>query len=342
LRPAWRLASSLKLHFEQIPDMTWLRASFLVAVCLAASAAFAPASADDALKLAVGGRGNWDSSPPELGRRAGIFKRHGLDLEVLFTAGGGETQQAVISGAVDIGVAVGTSGVMAAYAKGAPVRAIGSVTTGTSDVYYFVRPDSPLKSLKDATESTTIAYSSTGSSTNLIALGLVRVYGIKAKPTRTGDPQATLTQVMSGQVDVGYAGAPFALPQLAEGKIRMIARASDIPEMRDQTVRLLVVNAGKLAKDKELIARFMRAYADTVDWMYSDPAALEHYRDYSGVPVAITKKGLAEFFTREMLDPYRISGLDAAMADAIAVKLLPAPLTKEQLGELFQVPPRAK
>jgi hypothetical protein len=43
-----------------------------------------------------------------------------------------------------------------------------------------------------------------------------------------------------------------------------------------------------------------------------------------------------------MLDPYRISGLDAAMADAIAVKLLPAPLTKEQLGELFQVPPRGK
>src|SRR6266851_8846920 len=89
------------------------------------------AAAEDALKIAAGGRGNWDSSPSELGRRAGIFKKHGLDLDILFTAGGGETQQAVISGAVDVGVAVGTGGVMAAFGKGAPLRAIGSVTTGS-------------------------------------------------------------------------------------------------------------------------------------------------------------------------------------------------------------------
>jgi NitT/TauT family transport system substrate-binding protein len=50
----------------------------------------APAAADGALKIASGGRGNWDASPSELGRRAGIFKKHGLDLDILFTAGGGE------------------------------------------------------------------------------------------------------------------------------------------------------------------------------------------------------------------------------------------------------------
>ena len=299
-----------------------------------------PASAQDSLKLAIGGRGNWDSSPAELGKRGGIFQKSGLALDNLFTAGGGETLQATISGAVDIGIAVGTGGVMAAFMKGAPVRAIGSVTTGANEIYYFVRTESPLKSFKDATENTTIAYSSTGSSTHLFALGLVRVHNSKAKPTRTGDPQATLTQVMSGQIDIGYAGAPFALQQLEEGKIRIIARASEIPETREQTVRLLIANANKLAKDRELIARFMRAYADTVDWMYSDPKALEHYRDYSGVPLHITRKGLTEFYTRETLDPFRISGLDAVMSDAVQVKLLSQPLSKEQVGELFQVPAR--
>ena len=34
---------------------------------------------------------------PELGQQAGIFKKHGLVLEILYTQGGGETQQAVIS-----------------------------------------------------------------------------------------------------------------------------------------------------------------------------------------------------------------------------------------------------
>jgi NitT/TauT family transport system substrate-binding protein len=87
--------------------------------------------ADDILKIAAGGRGNWDSSPSQLGQMAGIFKRHGLDLDILFTAGGGETLQAVISGAVDVGVAVATSSAMGAYAKGAPIRVIGSLVTGT-------------------------------------------------------------------------------------------------------------------------------------------------------------------------------------------------------------------
>jgi len=36
-----------------------------------------------------------------------------------------------------------------------------------------------------------------------------------------------------------------------------------------------------------------------------------------------SRREAAEFFTKEMLDPYRVSGLDAVMADAIAVKLLP-------------------
>ena len=56
------------------------------------------AFAQDKLKLAVGQRGNWDTSISELGQRVGIFKKHGIELELLYTQGGGETQQAVISG----------------------------------------------------------------------------------------------------------------------------------------------------------------------------------------------------------------------------------------------------
>src|SRR5258708_30854924 len=91
------------------------------------------AAAADTLKIASGGHGNWDSSTSELGRRAGIFKKHGLDLDILYTAGGGETVQAVISGAVDIRVAVATGSAMAGYRKGAPIRLVGSPVTRTGD-----------------------------------------------------------------------------------------------------------------------------------------------------------------------------------------------------------------
>jgi NitT/TauT family transport system substrate-binding protein len=298
--------------------------------------------ADDLLKIAVGMHGNWEDAAPDMGTRAGIFQRHGMKLELLYTRGAGEALQAVISGSVDIGVGVGTAGVMAAFTRGAPVRVIGSATTGTNDIYWYVRADSPIRTLTDANSDTSISYSTAGSATNFFVIGLMRVNNIQAKPTATGDMQSTLTQVMTGQIDVGFAAPPFGMLQLDEGKIRIVARASDILSTRNQTVRTLIVNANKLAQNKELIGRFVQAYAETIDWMYSDPRALDAYREYSGTPERFTRRVMQDFYLKDMLDPYRISGLDTVMEDAINFKFLRQPLSEAQLSELFQVPARAK
>src|SRR5258706_6398070 len=98
------------------PTRRWLLAFLVV---LASGAAFA----EDTLKLAIGQRGNWENAAPELGQKVGIFKKHGLSLELLYTQGAGETLQAVISGSVDIGIGGGPPRVLRAFAQGAPVRA---------------------------------------------------------------------------------------------------------------------------------------------------------------------------------------------------------------------------
>src|SRR6516162_10714575 len=103
------------------------------------------ASAQDNLKLAVGQRGNWDTSVSELGQRGGIFKKHGLSLELLYTQGSAETLQAVLSGSVDIGVGAGIMGALGAFSKNAPVRIIGAETTGAADLFWYVKADSPIK-----------------------------------------------------------------------------------------------------------------------------------------------------------------------------------------------------
>ena len=81
-------------------------------------ASHAPASAQDALKLAIGAKGIWDQSISELAQNAGIFKKYGIVLDIFYTQGAGETLQAVISGSADLGIGLGTLGVMGAYAKG--------------------------------------------------------------------------------------------------------------------------------------------------------------------------------------------------------------------------------
>jgi hypothetical protein len=212
------------------------RSRAIAILLLLAFCAVGSARAEDKLKIAIGMHGNWEDAAAELGSRAGIFQKAGMQLELLYTHGAGEALQAVISGSVDIGVGVGTAGVMAAFLRGAPVRAIGSATTGTKDIYWYVRSSSPLRSLKEARPDTTIAYSTAGAATNFFVNGLLKTYNIEARPTATGDMQSTLTQVMTGQVDVGFAAPPLGLRQVEDGSIRIVARASDIVSTRDQTV----------------------------------------------------------------------------------------------------------
>jgi NitT/TauT family transport system substrate-binding protein len=297
-----------------------------------------PAAADDTLKLAVGQRGNWDSAVAELGQRAGIFAKRGLKLDLLYTAGGGETQQAVISGSVDIGIAAGSAGVIGVFSKGAPIRVIGAEATGAAD-YWYVPAASSIKTFKD-TAGKTVAFSTKGSSTNMIVLGLAKQAGVKATPTATGGPPATFTQVMSGQIDVGWAAPPFGLDALDKGTIRIIARGNDLPDIKGQTVRFVIANASALQQRKDAIARFMQAYRETIDWMYSDPAAIKTYAEFAKISEAQATTVRDKFFTREMLDPDKILGLPRTLAEALEHKFLRAPLTKEQLAELIQLQPR--
>ena len=297
------------------------------------------ALADDTLKVATGQRGNWDTSVGEIGTRAGIFKKHGLELEILYTQGGGETQQAVISGSVDIGVAAGIMGVISAFSKGAPVRVIGAQTTGAGDLYWYVRSDSPIKNLKDS-DGKTIAYSTKGSSTDGIVTALMKEYQLKAKPTGTGSPSTTLTQVMSGQIDIGWSAPPFGLTQMDKGEIRKIASGNDASLFKGQTVRLLITHVQDLQSKKDQINRYMKAYRETVDFMYNDPKALEIYADFVGIAPEIARRTRDEFFPRSSIDPDKVIGLDLVMPDAVEMKYIAAPLSDAQVKDLIQIPPR--
>jgi len=315
--------------------MKAILARAVVALALSGHAA----SAQDTLKLAVGQRGNWDTSVSEIGQRAGIFKKHGLTLEIVYTQGAGETQQAVISGSVDLGIAAGVMGVLSAYSKGAPVRIISAETTGAKDLYWYVKADSPIKTLKD-TEGKTLAYSTNGSSTHGIVTALMKQYDLKAKPTAMGGPAANLTAVMSGQVDVGWAAPPFGLDQLDKGDIRIIATGSDADVFRGQTVRLNIANANFLASKKDVVNRYMKAYRETVDAMYKDPAMLKVYADWLNITEAKAKRTRDDFFPPPAIEPDKIVGLDMIVKDAVALKFTAAELTREQLAELIQIPPR--
>jgi NitT/TauT family transport system substrate-binding protein len=296
------------------------------------------AGAQDRLKVAAGQRGNYDTAISDMGQRLGIFKKHGLEVDVLWTQGSGETLQAVVSNSVDVGISIGTLGAMAAFVKGAPVRIIGAEMTGAADLYWYVKADSPIKSMKEA-GGRTIAFSTVGASTHSIVLQFVRDQAPTAKAMATGSPPSTLTQVMSGQIDIGWAAPPIGLEQLEKNEIRIIATGNDTT-FRTQTVRVIAVNQATLAAKKPLLERYMKGYRETIEAMWSDPAAVKVFAEWLGVPLARVQRARDEFFPKEGVNPDRIHGLDELMKEGVTAKFIPAPLTQAQLAELIQIIPR--
>jgi NitT/TauT family transport system substrate-binding protein len=295
-----------------------------------------PASAQEVLKIAVPQRGAWDTAIPELGQRAGIFKKHGLTLEILYTQGGPESVQAVVSRSMDIGTGVGVSAAVGAFAKGAPIRVIGSEMIGSPDLFWYVLPASPIRKIEDL-NGKTIGFSQVGSSSNAALLELLKQYKLDAKPVALGGMQATFTQTMTGQVDVGWAAAPFALDAVADGKIRIVARGTDVAALKERTARVNVTNLTVLEQRRDALGRFMRGYLETIGWMYSDPDALKLYGEYSQLPATVVQR-VREFIPKETIAPERVVGLDQIVADAVKLKFIADPLTPAQIKEFVQIP----
>jgi NitT/TauT family transport system substrate-binding protein len=320
--------------------MLMLRRRIVAAALLAAALAvvFAPAAqAQDKLKVAISQRGFWDSSFLEFAQKEGMFKKAGLDVEFFYTQGGGQTLQVLTSGSVDVAMSNGFLGTIGAYSKKAPLRVISAQMTGAHELYWYVRAESKIRSLKDATANNTIAFSSPGSSSNLILLELLRQAGSKAKPTATGGLPGTLTNVMTGQIDIGWAVPPFALRELQDKKIIIVARARDATELRNQTIRVNIANVNALKTKRDAIARLMKVYHEAIEWAYTNPKAIQYFAEFAKVPPAMAEQAVKEFYPKEALQIGEIRDLERTLREAAQYKFTPTLLTPKDVAGLIDI-----
>ena len=318
----------------------------LLLTVLAAAAvlvsAHAPAHAADSLKVAISQRGFWDSSFLEFAQKEGFLREANLDVEFFYTEGGGSTLQTLTSGSVDVAMSNGLLGALGAYSKGAPIRAISAQMTGAHELFWYVKSDSRIRSLKEA-DGKTIAFSAPGSSSNLILLSLLKQAGSKAKPIATGGLPATLTQVMTGQIDIGWAVPPFALRELQEGRIAIVARARDATELKDQTIRVNLAGADALTRKRGAITRLMQVYDKAIQWSYANPKAIDYFAETAKVPREIARQAVEESYPKEVLQIGEIKGLDMTLKDALQYKYISSAMTPKDVAGLIDIvyrPPR--
>ena len=165
----------------------------------------------------------------------------------------------------------------------------------------------------------------------------MRQAGVNAKTLAAGGAPATLTQVMTGQIDVGWAAAPFGLQNVIDGKTVIIARTGDVPQLANQTIRVNIANTEALKTKRDTIEKFMRIYARAIDWAYQNPHAIEIFAQNMKLTLPIAKKAVDEFYPKDGLQVGEIKGLDLTLKDALDYKYIPSAKTPQDIAGLFDI-----
>jgi NitT/TauT family transport system substrate-binding protein len=293
-----------------------------------------PGYSQDKVRAAIGQRGLWDTHFIPAGVDAGIFKKEGIEVEMTWTRGGAETLQAIITDSADLAIANGILGVIGAAAKGAPVKIVSAQMTGVPDLFWYVKADSPVKSMKDL-NGRTMGYTRPGSSTHLIALALAEHFGVKPKLVSAGGLPDTRTQVMSGQIDVGWSSPPFNLDLVNEGKIRVIARGTDVPGLSEQTVRVNAASVKFLKEKRDVARRFMKAYHESIEWVFANPEkAAAFYASFAKVTPEIALQ-THKIFPKASVQGWPVKGLKKNIDEAVENKQLDKPMPVAQAEKLL-------
>lgn len=249
---------------------------FVIAAA-AASVVAAPALAADKVRLVNSTKVVFETEHPYAAQEAGIFKKYGLDVSIIHGSGGAASLQAVLTGSQDIVWGNGVLGVLSAYSRGAPVRILGSNIRGVSDLYWYVKTNSPIKKFTDLKAGQEFSYSRPGSTTNLATIYIKKALGLKAKLVSVGGPSGSRTQLMSGQVATGWSVFPLGKDLLRAKKIRIIGTGAAAAGLNGVTIRVVAVNSRWLDKNRAVARRMMNALEEGRYRTYTSDAQLKSY-----------------------------------------------------------------
>jgi NitT/TauT family transport system substrate-binding protein len=198
----------------------------------------------------------------DVGVRAGIFKRHGLDIEISAFTGGTRLVQAETAGSIDIAFNTGPD--MALILKGAPVRAVALVSDSPLDLCLLVRPDLPVTSPADL-KGNRITVSSPFAMTAWMTRELARqegwgAEGIQLVVSASGPAFALLK---TKEVDGITTDLGSGLQAQKRGDAKVIVRFSE--RLNNLTMYVIFASEKMIAERPDTVRRFLVAWFETLD-----------------------------------------------------------------------------
>jgi NitT/TauT family transport system substrate-binding protein len=241
-----------------------LRRLLAYTLCCALSALLAQAAGAEIVRFGKPVAGAFTFALLDVGVRAGIFKKHGLDLEISAFTGGTRLVQAETAGSIDIAFNTGPD--MAMIFKSAPVRAVALVSDSPLDLCLLVRPDLPVTAPSDL-KGRRITVSSPFAMTAWMTRELSRqegwgAEGIALVPSASGPAFALLkTKDVDGiTTDLGTG-----LQAQKRGDAKVVVRFSE--RVKNLTMYVFFASEKMIAEQPDTVRRFLVAWFETLDYV---------------------------------------------------------------------------
>jgi NitT/TauT family transport system substrate-binding protein len=295
-----------------------------------ASLAGGDARAQTKIRLGKAQAQNFAFLAADVGLAAGVFKQHGIDLEIANFGGDARLVQAMSADAID--VAFGGGPTIAFEVKGAPMLAIAALANRPDTIMLVVAKDGPVKSEEDL-KGRTVSVSTTGSLTYWLAQELSRSHGwgtdgIKIAPLGTTTAQAAALKTR--QVDGVVTETSTVLRLVEEGTGRILVRFGErIPEFH---VHVVFARKALIERNPDALRNFVKAVLESIRYMR------EHKEETiaANMRVAEVSKSVATANYEELMPIFNPTGrFDARALDVLARSFV-------EMGALAEKPDMAK
>jgi NitT/TauT family transport system substrate-binding protein len=226
---------------------------------------FTTSASAEPLRVGKAGREAFSFVPADIGQRTGLFKKHGVDIEISNFGGDARLQQAMAADGIDI--ALGSGPGLAFVVKGSPVKGIAAMAGPPLLFALVVRNDGSIKSIDDL-KGRNVGVSTVGSVTSWLVNEVSRQngWGLDGMPlVPIGENATRIAALKTKAVDGCVVDIASALNFVQRGEGRILMRFGGV--VQDFILHVIFATDKAIATKPQALRGFLSGWFDTIAFM---------------------------------------------------------------------------
>jgi NitT/TauT family transport system substrate-binding protein len=286
----------------------------------------------ETLRVGKAGRDAFSFVPADVGARTGIFRQHGVDIEISSFGGDARLQQAMAADGIDVGLGSGPG--LAFIVKGSPVRGIAAMAGPPLLFALVVRNDAAVASLDDL-KGRKVGVSTVGSVTSWIVSEVSRQKGWGydgMTQVPIGDDANRIAALKTRSIEGAIVNLAQALNFVQRGEGKVLLRFGEL--VKDFHIHVILATDKAIVGKPEVLRGFLQGWFQTIAFMRKNRnETLEIARDVMGTD-AQTTSGIYEELMPMFLDTGRFDprALAVLRKSFVEMKTLPE---EPDMGKLY-------